>query len=76
VADINTAVESLDIDSERQRLEEIYGPVWDTKEVGKEFEILGFLAPFVAAKHRESGKKGTLLFQHQPRFYFDFKPSD
>jgi hypothetical protein len=73
----------------RERLEEInstpgssealeakYGKVWTTDEVILEFEILGFLAPFAVARRRSDGQKGSLEFQHLPRFYFNFQPHD
>ena len=67
---INDQVESTDEDSERKRLEDEVGEVWNTEEVQQVFEITAFLAPFVQAIHRETGKVGTLMFQHHPRFYF------
>jgi len=57
---------------DRQQLEELAGQVWDTQEVAKEFEILGFRAPFAIVRHRETGQMGSLLFQNYPRFYFGF----
>jgi hypothetical protein len=74
IAHINSEIESMDPALERRRLEEHYGQgkVWDTKELAEDFEVLSFLAPFVIVKHRETGQKGSLLFQHQPRFYFYF----
>jgi len=57
----------------RKRLEKLYCYVWDTAELSKHFEVLSFMAPFVIARDRESGKKGTLTFQHRPRFYFDWQ---
>jgi hypothetical protein len=47
-------------------------PVWDTKGLTDDFEVLGFLAPFVVVKRRSDGQKGTLEFTHRPRVYFDF----
>lgn len=70
------AAEINSVMSERQQLECVYGKVWDTEEVTEEFEILGFLAPFVSAKRKSTGKTGTLVFQHQPRFYFDWREQD
>jgi hypothetical protein len=46
---------------------------WDTAELQQEFEVLGFLAPFVVVKRRSDGKKGTLEFKHSPRVYFGFR---
>jgi len=61
----------------REQLESVYGQVWDTDEVSRDFEILGFMAPFVAVRRRSDGKKGSLEFQVHigHRFYFNFKES-
>ena len=61
--------------TERQRLEDRYGQVWNTTEVQEEFEVLGFMAPFVVVVRKTDGKKGSLTFQHSPRFYFSFEKS-
>ena len=60
-------------DTERIRLETIHGQVWDTQELQTDFTVQGFAAPSVICTNKESGKKGTLTFQHRPRFYFDWK---
>lgn len=67
---INSKVESDDEDAERERLTGLYGKVWDTKELQKDFEVISFLAPFVICKHKSTGTRGALYFQHYPRFYF------
>jgi hypothetical protein len=72
VAQINSAVESDNRDTERTRLESIYGKVYDTAQIRANFEVLGFLAPFMIVKRRSDNKKGSLEFQHNPRFYFNF----
>jgi hypothetical protein len=56
----------------RQALEEKHGKVWDTHELAEEFEVLGFLAPYVVVRRRSDGVQGSLEFQHRPRFYFNF----
>ena len=61
------------VPSERERLEEMYGEVWDTSEVSRDFEVIGFMAPFITVKRKEDSVKGVLMFQHNPRFYFDFQ---
>jgi len=53
-------------------LEAQYGKVWDSDGLRQDFEVLGFMAPFVVAKHKASGKKGTLEFTHSPRAYFNW----
>jgi len=45
---------------------------WDTEQLGQEFEVIGFMAPFVVVKRKSDGKKGSLEFTHSPRFYFNF----
>ena len=63
---------SINTGQERMHLEEIYGKVWNTKEVTRDFSIHGFMAPFVSAKKRDTGEEGTLIFQDYPRFYFEW----
>ena len=59
---------------DRETLQAIYGQVWDTKELAAEFVIIGFMAPFIVVQRKSDGVKGSLEFQHQPRFYFNFQP--
>ena len=56
----------------REALEEINGKVWDTTEMSKEFEVDGFMAPYVVVVNKLTGDRGTLKFQDYPRFYFSF----
>jgi hypothetical protein len=69
----------------RQRLAEInaesadhealaskYGRVWNTAELCAEFDVLGFMAPYVVVQRKTDGCKGSLEFQHSPRLYFNF----
>lgn len=57
----------------REALEAQYGQVWDTTELQEAFVVMGFMAPLVAVQRKSDGAKGSLEFQHSPRFYFDFK---
>ena len=58
----------------REALEAQHGQVWNTEELSQDFEVIGFMAPFVVVRQRSDGKKGSLEFQHNPRFYFGFSP--
>jgi hypothetical protein len=60
----------------REALEAKYGKVWTTEELGEEFEVIGFLAPIVVVRRKVDGVKGSLEFQHSPRYYFHFEPHD
>ena len=51
-------------------------PIWDTQQMTKDFQVVGFLAPFIVVIRREDGLPGTLMFQHSPRFYFGWEPRD
>jgi len=53
-------------ETERSALEAKYGQIWTTAISSAEFEVLGFLAPFVAVKRRIDGTKGSLQFQGFP----------
>jgi hypothetical protein len=59
----------------REHLESVYGKdnVYNTDELTKHFEVQGFAAPFVIVHRKSDGKVGTLTFQHDPRFYWDFQ---
>jgi hypothetical protein len=60
----------------RQAHEGQYGQVRDTKQLTKDFEVIGFLAPLVVVRRRADGVQGSLEFQHgPPRLYFNFVPA-
>ena len=46
---------------------------WTTEEMTRDFEAIGFAAPFVVVRRRSDGKRGTLEFTHSPRVYFGWK---
>ena len=48
--------------------------VWDTNEMQELFTVHSFLAPYVVVTRKADGVKGTLMFTHMPRHYFDFAP--
>jgi len=58
----------------REALEAAHGQVWNTDELRDEFEVVGFMAPFVVVYRNSDHQKGSLEFQHSPRFYFNFSP--
>ena len=59
----------------RERLEKEHGQVWDTRELQEEFDVKSFLAPRVFVKRKSNGEEGSLTFQSNPRFYFNFSSS-
>lgn len=69
VAEINSAP------NPRAELWEKYGVnnVWDTTELQRDFEVIGFMAPFCVVRRRADKVKGSVMFQHNPRFYFNFQ---
>jgi hypothetical protein len=46
---------------------------WTTDELTAEFEVLGFLAPYVIVRRKADGTKGSLMFKHSPRVYFGWQ---
>ena len=70
LVEINQKVQADSEDQERRRLEQEHGKVWNSQELADDFEVLGFLAPYVVAVRKSDRKKGSLQFQHHPRFYF------
>ncbi len=66
VAEINSAPGS------REVLEATWGRVWDTGEMCEEFEAIGFMAPLIVVRRKSDGKRGSLMFQHSPRYYLNW----
>mgnify|MGYP003133992102 CR=1 FL=1 len=58
---------------ERKRLEKEHGKVWSTKELQEDFKVTGFGYGLAVVTRKSDGQKGSLDFQHLPRFYFDFR---
>ncbi len=56
----------------REALEATHGQVWDTQELQQDFDVLGFMAPYIGVFRKSDGAKGSLKFQHDPRLYFNF----
>ena len=54
--------------------DEILGPTWDTEALQRDFDIVGFLAPFVIVRRKSDGVRGSLQFRAHPRVYFNFEP--
>jgi hypothetical protein len=46
------------------------GQTWTTDELCRDFEVQGFLAPYVLVRRKSDGQIGTLQFKHSPRIYF------
>lgn len=57
----------------RKALEAEHGQVWDTVELQQDFSVSGFAAPFIIVTRKSDGARGSLMFQHRPRFYFRFQ---
>lgn len=58
----------------REALEAVHGKVWTTDELREEYEVVGFMAPVCVVRRRSDGRKGSVFFQHSPRFFFGFVP--
>ena len=57
----------------REALEAEHGQVWSTDQLSEDFEAIGFMAPLIVVRRRSDGAKGSLEFQHSPRFYFNWQ---
>ena len=61
------------VPADRHALEQRHGQVWDGSELGRDYEVIGFMAPLVVARRKSDGIRGSLEFQHHPRFYFNWR---
>ena len=61
------------VEGSREFLAEAHGQIWDTQEMQADFKVLGFMAPFCGVRRKSDGAKGSMQFQHAPRFFFNFQ---
>lgn len=61
-------------DNTKAELEAKHGKIWTTSEMQEEFDALGFMAPFIIVRKRDTGERGSLMFTHSPRYYFSWSP--
>lgn len=54
----------------------IQGPTWTTEQLAQDFDVEGFLAPYVVVRRKSDGQRGTLAFRHSPRIYFGWQPDN
>jgi hypothetical protein len=67
LAEINTEP------AERPTLGRRHGQVWDSRELSRDFVVIGYMAPFVVVHRKADGIRGSLEFQHHPRFHFNWR---
>ena len=58
----------------REYLEAKHGQVWSTDELSEDSDVIGFMAPIIVVVRKSDRQKGSLCFQHNPRFYYGFEP--
>ena len=46
----------------REALEAEHGQLWDTQQLSQDFEVMGFMAPFVVVRRKSDGRTGSLFF--------------
>jgi len=49
------------------------GQTWTTQQLTADFEVKGYMAPYVVVKRRSDGAVGSLEFTHNPRIYFGWR---
>ena len=57
-----------------RRLEAEHGQVWDTQELRAGLHRRGLPGTVRIVRRKSDGQRGSLMFQHDPRFYFSFQP--
>ena len=60
--------------SSEDQLREKYGQLWNTKQLQEDYEVHGFMAPFIKVTRKSDNVDGLLMFSHHPRWYHSFKP--
>lgn len=65
-------IESGRVSSELEGVLRSGQPVWDTAALQRDFTVEGFMAPFCVVRRKSDGVRGSLMFNHDPRLYFNF----
>jgi hypothetical protein len=60
----------------RTELEARHGQVWSTAQLREQFEVTGYMAPYVIVRRKADDAIGSLEFQHDPRYYFNFQEDE
>jgi hypothetical protein len=60
---------------DRQTLEAAHGKVWDEEELAQEFKTTAIISSQIVVVRKADGQVGSLTFQNEPRYYFNFQPS-
>lgn len=55
------------------RLLEAGEPVWTKERMLDEFTVEAFAAPIVIVRRKSDGRRGTLVFTDNPRYYFEWE---
>lgn len=66
-----------DGEPEKQLASVAHGRMWTKDELQADFEVQGFLAPFVIVKRKADNRVGSMMFANKPdgnRVYFNFEP--
>ena len=58
---------------DRDAITKEYGQTWDSQELQRDFDVLGFMAPYCRVRRKSDNKKGSIMFKHSPRIYFGFQ---
>ncbi len=58
--------------ADRETLEARHGQVWDAQELGRDFVVVGFMAPYVVVRRQADAALGSFEFQAKPRLYFNW----
>jgi hypothetical protein len=56
--------------STREQLEELYGQVWDEKQIAEDFRTITTSAPLVVLRRKSDGRFCTMMFQREPYLFF------
>lgn len=60
---------------DRQTLEAAHGKARNEEELAREFKVTAIIAQQIVVVRKADGQVGSLTFQYEPRYYFNFQPS-
>jgi hypothetical protein len=61
---------------DRLTLETRFGKVWNEEEFARDFHVGAIIGTSMVVVQRSDGQVGKITYQNQPRFYFNFEPTN
>lgn len=64
------------IETSEEEAYDLCNDEFTTETLQRFFSVEAFWAPYCIVRRKYDGQRGTLMFEHSPRYYFGWAPTD